>query len=166
MTEKNWTDVNNILMKVSFEYLPFEEETEESRDPWDQLSMFPYPHASLRNSARDGRITWDKEKNRSNREKHGIGFEKIRGLNHPPIVDITIFVHVDPHTGARESRIGQYIIIDNKVYVVIYIWRGENQEIARIITLHRLSSRRKRYYDAYIRDAAEDLRRNRKRGGN
>ena len=166
MTEKNWTDVDNILLKLSFEYRPSEEETAESRDPWDQYFMFPYPHASLRNAARDGRITWDEEKNRSNVEKHGIGFEKIREFEHPPIINITLFDHIDPNAGARETRIGQYINIDSNIYVVIYVWRGANQEIARVITLHRLGSRRRRYYDAYIRDPAENLQGNRERGRN
>lgn len=146
-------------MKVSFEYRPSEKETKESRDPWDTLALYPFPHASLRNAARDGRIDWDDNKNRLNKENHTIGFERIKDFEHPPIIDITLFVFVNNCTGEREFRVAQYVNIDEKIYIAIYVWRGEDQKIARMITLHRLNSRKQRFYNKYIRDASENIRR-------
>jgi uncharacterized DUF497 family protein len=87
------------------------------------------------------RFTWDPDKERRNWEKHGISFgTAIR------VFETGVLEEIDDRFDYEEERVRAFGIVDNRVIVVIYTER-ENDEI-RIISARRATPKEERRYYA------------------
>jgi uncharacterized DUF497 family protein len=83
---------------------------------------------------------WDEAKRLSNLRRHGVDFVDIH-----PVFKGRVVEWIDDRLDYGELRIVCLGEIDNRVYVVIYTWRGENR---RIISARKANVREQRAYRA------------------
>jgi uncharacterized protein len=91
------------------------------------------------------RFEWDERKNRSNLKKHGIEFETA------------VLVFEDPHAVSELDRIidgeqrWQTIgSIGLQVVLIAHLWWDEdNEEVIRLISARKATSRERKAYEAY-----------------
>ncbi|CED59170.1 Putative orphan protein [Moritella viscosa] len=105
---------------------------------------------------------WDERKNRSNQEKHNIGFERIHDLVKDPNMlqvaekpqkweDLSNLPdHVERNEGNTDPVRGKWIgLIDDKPYTAVYTFRGGIGEMcSRIISLHRAENKDIKAYES------------------
>lgn len=70
---------------------------------------------------------WDENKNRANRTKHGIGFERARRFDFA-----NALVLIDDDLDYGEERLKAIGVIDFDIYALVYVERGET---IRVISL-------------------------------
>jgi len=93
------------------------------------------------------RFEWDEDKNRRNLAKHKIGFETAK------------LVFEDPQMLSEQDRIvdGEerwqtFGAIMGLIVMVAHTWREEDgEEVIRLISARKASSRERRTYEAYKR---------------
>jgi uncharacterized DUF497 family protein len=85
------------------------------------------------------RYTWDADKERRNFEKHGISFGTAIRIFEYPVVE-----EIDDRIDYGEERVRAFGIVDNRLIVVIYTER-ENDEI-RIISARRATPKEERHF--------------------
>lgn len=81
---------------------------------------------------------WDEPKRLSNIRRHGVDFVDVF-----PLFDGDIAESVDHRFDYRETRIRCLGLVENRVYVVVYTWRGETR---RIISARKANEREQRAY--------------------
>ncbi len=79
---------------------------------------------------------WDERKRQENVDKHEIDFTAIYGFEWDTAVQ-------RPNTSRGELRWVATNYINQRLYTVVYTWRGGRR---RIISLRRASRREERYY--------------------
>ena len=79
---------------------------------------------------------WDERKRQENAEKHEIDFTAIYEFEW----DTAVYNSNDAH---GEERVVATNYIGNRLYTVVYTWRGDRR---RIISLRRASGREERDY--------------------
>lgn len=113
--------------------------------------------------ALDNMFEWDENKNISNQNKHGIGFDRIKDLINDKYMfqmveqtkkweDLSNLPdHVDRNEGNTDPIRGKYIgTIDNNIFTAIYTFRGAIGELrARIISLRRADKGEVRTYEKF-----------------
>jgi uncharacterized DUF497 family protein len=85
-------------------------------------------------------LEWDEEKRRRNIERRKIDFIDMARLFDSKVLEV-----VDDRFDYGETRIRCLGEIDERVYVVVYTWRGQNR---RIISARKANDREKREYHA------------------
>jgi uncharacterized DUF497 family protein len=87
---------------------------------------------------------WDKEKQRSNLEKHGIDFDEIE-----PFFDSSVVEEIDQRQDYGEIRISAYGQLGSRVLNVVYTRCGT---VYRIISARKANDReRRKYYQSLQR---------------
>jgi hypothetical protein len=90
---------------------------------------------------------YDPDKNRQNVERHGIGFEQVRGLWDAPHIII-------PARNVRgEARYVLLGRIGKDVYAAVFTWRAS---AIRLISCHRADARWRRLYERRIHEEKKD----------
>ena len=79
---------------------------------------------------------WDEQKRQENADKHDIDFTAIYDFEW----DTAVYNSNDTH---GEERVVATNYIGDRLYTVVYTWRGDRR---RIISLRRASRREERYY--------------------
>jgi uncharacterized protein len=79
---------------------------------------------------------WDGRKNDANLSKHGIDFHDATGIFDGPVLERSS----DRHGEARTVAVG---ILEHRVVVMVYTWRGDNR---RIISERRARNDEKEAY--------------------
>ena len=91
------------------------------------------------------RWEWDEDKNRTNRHKHGLGFETARLVFEDPLV-----AH-RPDPNPDEERWHTIGMIEGVVVIVAHTWpepQGETGvEAGRIISARKATARERRTYE-------------------
>ncbi len=82
---------------------------------------------------------WDDRKNALNREKHGVDFERIHDADWRGAL-----ASHDTRKDYGEVRIAAYVPIHARLYVVIYVKRGN---VRRIISLRKANARERSFYE-------------------
>ena len=87
--------------------------------------------------------TWSSAKNRANRRKHHISFERAQCVFDDPLLLSR------PDTGATEERWQSIGLIDGVAVVVVHTWvENEGQEASgRIISARRATRHEKKAYE-------------------
>lgn len=90
--------------------------------------------------------TWDENKNRINKRKHGLGFETAELVFEDPLM----IQRPDPHSD--EGRWHTVGMIGNVVVVVAHTWprtrHGTGVEGGRIISARKATAHERRAYEA------------------
>lgn len=84
-------------------------------------------------------ITYDPDKNRSNQEKHGVSLAAAENIEWD-----TAMERRDDRNDYGEERYQALGFIDDRLYCVVYVDRGE---VRRIISLRRANSREYQEYE-------------------
>ena len=91
------------------------------------------------------RWTWDEDKNRNNKQKHGLGFETAK-----LVFDDPLMAH-RPDPNSDEERWHTIGLIGNVVVVVAHTWpkaeHGTDVEVGRIISARKATAHERRAYE-------------------
>ena len=91
------------------------------------------------------RWTWDEDKNRNNKQKHGLGFETAK-----LVFDDPLMAH-RPDPNSDEERWHTIGLIGNVVVVVAHTWpKAEHRtdvEVGRIISARKATAHERRAYE-------------------
>ena len=89
--------------------------------------------------------TWDEDKNRNNKQKHGLGFETAK-----LVFDDPLMAHW-PDPNSDEERWHTIGLIGNVVVVVAHTWpkaeHGTDVEVGRIISARKATAHERRAYE-------------------
>ena len=89
--------------------------------------------------------TWDEDKNRTNKRKHGLSFETVQFVFDDPLM-----VH-RPDSHGDEERWHAIGMIENVVVIVAHTWPkpepGTGVEVGRIISARRATPHERRAYE-------------------
>jgi uncharacterized DUF497 family protein len=83
-------------------------------------------------------ITFDPDKDKANQEKHGVSLAAAISIEWDTALDWE-----DTRKDYQEKRICSPALIEDRVYYVVYVDRGE---VRRIISLRKANSREARKY--------------------
>ena len=90
------------------------------------------------------RWTWDREKNRTNQQKHGLSFQTAARVFHDPMA----MSHDDPYPGEQRSRtIG---MVRTSIVFVVHTWPDDDwpagDDVGRIISARKATARERMAY--------------------
>ena len=92
------------------------------------------------------RFAWNREKNRSNREKHGVSFEEGKSV----FFDEMARIIFDPdHSEEEERFIILGISMELNILVVVHCYR-ENGSVIRIISARRATKNEAKQYREFL----------------
>ncbi len=86
------------------------------------------------------RLTWDDEKNRANKAKHGISFEAVERFEWDTAID-----EIDDREDYGELREIAIGFIGVSLYTLVFV-RLYDRDVVRVISLRRPSNQEKRRY--------------------
>lgn len=89
------------------------------------------------------RFEWDLAKDRSNRQKHGVGFDTAERVFADPFA-VTVLERM-AHEEERWQTIGW--VGSGPLLVVVHTYRGAEQSVARIISVRRADRHEQRAYE-------------------
>lgn len=85
-------------------------------------------------------VTFDPDKDESNRIKHGVPL--LFGLQVFEDADVAIIPTL--RLGDEEERFKAIGLVDGKYWTAVHVWRGE---VVRLISVRRSNEREQRQYD-------------------
>jgi uncharacterized DUF497 family protein len=89
---------------------------------------------------------WDDEKNRRNRQKHGITFEEAATIFEGPVLVL------DDESGSAEVRERSYGLIGGQV--VVCVVHTDRQGLIRIISARKATKSERKQFHAYFQNTA------------
>jgi uncharacterized DUF497 family protein len=92
------------------------------------------------------KFEWDKNKNRQNKQKHGISFEEAK-----EIFNGIVFTVIDYRYESNELR--EISIGAIKSFVVVTVVHIERRGKIRLIYARKATPKERRQYDEYLRQA-------------
>ena len=96
----------------------------------------------------DGRLCWDPNKDEQNKQKHGLGFEKVLDAQFPPL--LKVYVYIKNH----ESRCSQLLELNNYFHQLTYTIRAND---ARLISLHKAQKSVRRKFEGEIMETLKSF---------
>jgi uncharacterized DUF497 family protein len=90
------------------------------------------------------KLEWDKNKNKLNKEKHGLDFSDVEEVFSGP----TVFFEDSRHAYG-ESRWVVYGLLDDVVVCVVYT---DRDDVIRVISMRKANKRERGKYEKIIRE--------------